>query len=214
MTPGLIALRQRLAEALRGPLPGHAAFLAHAGYSRSELQRIFDSTDRPRESAVLALIYDRDDGPHILLMLRTDEGGVHAGQVSFPGGRKESDDPDLRATALREFREEIGAPTDGIEVLGTLSQVFIPPSRSLITPFVAVRSTLGPTSPQASEVRALIEAPLSKLLAPDALRMGERYVQALDRRTQVPGFEVQGHLVWGATAMMIAELRELLHVRT
>ncbi|MCB9194239.1 MAG: CoA pyrophosphatase [Flavobacteriales bacterium] len=210
----MIELRQRLANALRGPLPGHDAFLAHAGYSRSELQRMFESTGRPRESAVLALIYDRDDAPHILLMLRSDGGGVHAGQVSFPGGRREPGDPDLRSTALREYREEIGAPTDGIEVLGALSQVFIPPSRSLVTPFVAVRSTLGPTAPQVSEVRALIEAPLTELMAPESLRMGERYVQVLDRSTHVPGFEVQGHLVWGATAMMIAELRELLHVRT
>jgi 8-oxo-dGTP pyrophosphatase MutT (NUDIX family) len=200
---------ERLSAALAGPLPGHDAFLNLSGYKRPDLEAAQRSDPPPRQSAVLALIYPRNGEAHTVLMLRATYDGVHSGQVSFPGGRMEPSDADLRQTALREFAEETGERPDA-RVLGALTPVYIPPSRSLVTPFAAAAEAVGPFAPDAREVAELIEAPLSLLLRDDILKQREQRIAMMGRSMRVPYFDVRGRVVWGATAMMIAELRELL----
>jgi len=201
---------EKLREAWNSPLPGHEAFMMFSGYKRPDIEAVMAQQPPPRESAVLALLYPKDDVLHTLLMLRPTYDGVHSGQVAFPGGRREPEDVDLERTALREFGEETGAWDTRIEILGPLSPVYIPPSRSLVTPFVAFAENLGTLSPDPHEVQLLIEAPVSRLLEKDVMKRGPLHVPALGRTTEVAYFDVEGHVVWGATAMMIAELRELL----
>lgn len=201
---------ERLREALKGPLPGHDRFLEHSGYKRPDLEKARQLDPPPRESAVLALLHPYEGVWHTLLMLRPPYEGVHGGQVSFPGGRREPEDASLEGTALREFMEETGARGTDIEVIGTLTSVYIPPSRSLVTPYVGVATALAPLAPDPREVAELIHVPLHQLLRTDILKQREQYIQVLGRPTQIPYFDVNGHVVWGATAMMIAELRELL----
>ncbi len=200
----------RLRTALQAPLPGHDGFLELSGYKRPDLEAARAQDPPPRESAVLALIYPKQNVPHILLMLRPTYDGVHSGQVAFPGGRKEEGDPSLQATALREFSEETGAAVSGIEVFGTLTSVYIPPSRSLVTPFVGITAALGAVDPDLREVERLIEVPLELLLRDDILKHREQYIAIMKREVRIPYFDVMGEVVWGATAMMIAELRQLL----
>ncbi|MBL0127012.1 MAG: CoA pyrophosphatase [Flavobacteriales bacterium] len=204
------AIRDRLHERLREPLPGHDAFLELSGYKREDLEAARRISPPPRESAVLALIYERQAVPHVLLMLRPTYDGVHSGQVAFPGGRMEPEDPSLESAALREFTEETGAAVNGIEVFGTLTPVYIPPSRSLVTPFIGVLPELGAVAPDPREVAQLIEAPLELVLRDDILKHRQQHLAMLGRSVQVPYFDIAGHAVWGATAMMMAELRELL----
>lgn len=200
-----------LREVLTRPLPGHDGFLELSGYKRMDIERAREQDPPPRESAVLALIYPKQLDLHCLLMVRPIYDGVHSGQVAFPGGKREAADPSLRDTALREFTEETGAPTTAVEVLGELSPVYIPPSRMLVTPFVGHVEELGALHPDPSEVARLIEMPLSHLMRNDILKSREQYIQLMERRVQIPYFDVDGEAVWGATAMMLAELRELLH---
>lgn len=203
-----VALHLRLE--LRKPLPGHDGFLELSGYKRPDLEAARRQDPPPRESAVLALLYPKDGVPHILLMLRPTYDGVHSGQVAFPGGRREPGDASLEATALREFTEETGASVGNVEVLGALSPVYIPPSRSLVTPYIGVVAQLGTVEPDPREVAQLIEAPLELLLRDDILKHREQYIAIMGRAVEIPYFDVMGQVVWGATAMMIAELRELL----
>jgi len=210
MSPQRTDLLGKLRTGLQGPLPSHDGFLEQAGYKRADLDASLEEDTAPRESAVLALIYPRPAGLFTLLMLRPEYDGVHAGQVSFPGGRREAKDTDLRATALREFREETGIGTQGIEHLGALSRVYIPPSRSLVSPFVAYSPELGPARPDPREVQALIEAPLADLLKEDVIQHRDQFIPIAGRVARVPYFELAGHVVWGATAMMLWEIRELL----
>lgn len=198
-------LRRRLASAL----PGHDAFLELSGYKRPDLERARQLDPPPRESAVLALLYPKENDLHILLMIRPTYDGVHSGQVSFPGGKREPGDADLRETALREFTEETGASTNGVEVLGALSPVYIPPSRMLVTPFVGYAEHIGPWNPDPREVARLLEVPMELVLRDDILKRREQFIQIMDRSVEVPYFDLYGEVVWGATAMMIAELREL-----
>ncbi len=204
----------RLQRSFTQDLPGHDAFLRLSGYPRPDLDAVRRMEPPARESAVMAMLYERAGQAHLLLMLRPEYDGVHSGQVAFPGGRREPEDPDLLHTALREFREETGATPAAPLHLGTLSPVYIPPSRSLVTPFVAAVHELGPLAPDPREVAALIEAPVALLLRDDILRTGDRHVHVMGRTMQVPYFAVEGQMVWGATALMIAELRALLSDRS
>lgn len=199
-------LRARFAE----PLPGHDTFLALGGYQRSDLEQALRTAPPPRHSAVLALLYPKETAMHLLLMVRPTYEGVHSGQVSFPGGKQEPTDRDLSHTALREFGEETGGATDGIELLGKLSSVYIPPSRMLVTPFVGYAQHMGPWNPDSKEVARLLEVPLELLLVKEVLKRREQYIPLMGGMVEVPYFDVEGEVVWGATAMMIAELRELL----
>jgi 8-oxo-dGTP pyrophosphatase MutT (NUDIX family) len=202
---------QGLRTALSGPLPGHDGFLELSGYKRLDIERARALDPPPRESAVLALIYPKPKELHCLLMVRPVYDGVHSGQVAFPGGKREPEDASLMHTALREFAEETGVPTHDVEVLGTLSPVYIPPSRMLVTPYVGHLAELGPLRPDPLEVARLIEMPLLHLMREDILRSREQFVQLMGRSVQIPYFDVDGEAVWGATAMMLAELRELIH---
>lgn len=201
---------QRLRDAMRRPLPGHDAFLELSGYKRPDLDAARRSDPPPRSSAVLALIYEKHAQAHILLMLRPEYAGAHSGQVSFPGGRREENDADLMATALREYSEETGASAGSIDVLGELTPVYIPPSRSLVSPFVGIVAETGPFVPDEREVAELIEAPLDLVMRDDILKRREQHIAILGRSVDIPYFDVMGHVVWGATAMMLAELRLLL----
>jgi len=200
----------RLRRALQAPLPGHDAFLRFSGYPRPRIEDVLAQDPPPRESAVLALLYPRGDRPHTLLMRRPTYPGVHSGQVSFPGGRREPSDPDLAHTALREFMEETGAHGTPVELIGPLSPVYIPPSRSLVTPYVGIAEHLGDLAPDPHEVDHLIEAPLDLILHPEVMKRGPQYIRSLGHARDIAYFDVEGHVVWGATAMMLAELRELL----
>lgn len=211
MSPSDARLLEQLRSAMAGELPGHDDFLHLSGYKRPDLEAALRLNPAPRESAVLALLYPREDRLHTLLMLRPEYDGVHSGQVAFPGGRREPQDAGLEDTALREFAEETGAATTGFELFGALSRVYIPPSRSLVTPYVAVAPALPPTQPDLREVAALIEVPLDDLMRPDVIQVRTQYIQVMGREVEIPYFDLQGQVVWGATAMMLAELRELLH---
>lgn len=204
-------LVERLRAQLTAPLPGHDRFLELSGYKRPDIERAMRLDPPPRESAVLALLYPKQDELHCLLMLRPQYEGVHSGQVSFPGGKREAADASIQHTALREFMEETGAETSGIDVLGALSPVYIPPSRMLVTPFVGYAERIGPWSPDPKEVARLLEVPLQFLLRNDILKRREQFIQVMGGNVEIPYFDVQGEVVWGATALMIAELRELLN---
>lgn len=203
-------LVQRVRDRISQPLPGHDDFRELSGYQRPDLTSVMSQTPPPKESGVLALLYPHAGELHTMLMLRPAYDGVHSGQVGFPGGHREPGDADIVATALREFQEETGALTGHFEVLGTLSPVYIPPSRSLVTPVLAYTVDLGELAPDPREVAALIPVALRHLMRDDILKRTKVFVSILQREVEVPYWDVDGHVVWGATALMIAELRKLL----
>ncbi len=199
-----------LRRALLPPLPGHAAYLGLSGYRRPSVEQMLHAKPPPRESAVLILVHPVNGIDHTLLMKRTIYSGVHSGQISFPGGRREPQDSDLVATALREFEEETGATTTGFEIVGRLSQIPIPPSRSLVTPIVAWAPALGALKPDPREVAALLHVPWSEFLLDHNLRHQIFNMGPDGTPLRAGCWQIQGETVWGATAMMIAELRTAL----
>lgn len=198
-----------LKAALAAPLPGHEAFAALNGYPRNSPEDARKLTPPPKESAVLAVFHKYNGEDHLLLMRRTVYPGVHSGQIAFPGGKREPQDADLQATALREFAEETGADLSRVEVVGTLSSVFIPPSRTVVSPFVGWAESLGRLRPDPREVAALLHVPLREVLDPASLQ--HKLIQmATGHQAMAAYWHLNGETVWGATALMIAELRAVL----
>ncbi len=188
------------------PLPGQEAREAlMPGYRRGQPQ----SAGRMnwRKAAVLILLYEFDGDLHFPLILRTQGYGVHAGQVGLPGGALEAGES-LAACALRECREELGVSLDGLRILRELSPLEVAPSGFIVHPFVAHIGERPFFTPEPAEVAGFFEPGLRELLAPEAIRQDSA---VLDGETwRVPYFALGGQRVWGATAMILAELKALV----
>jgi 8-oxo-dGTP pyrophosphatase MutT (NUDIX family) len=157
-----------------------------------------------REASVLALLLPTQNGtPAIVLTVRREDLPDHAGQISFPGGQREKGET-LRATALREANEEIALEPSHVHVLGTLTPLYIPPSNFCVYPHVGIVRHDPSLVPTDREVERVLRASLGHLLAPTT-RIVEPWTLH-GTTVEVPYYDVEGHTVWGATAMMLAEL--------
>ena len=195
-------LQQRLVR----ELPGPASQVRMAPLRDDRLERLRVEGRQCREAGVLALLYPRSDEAHLLVTVRRDHLAQHAGQVSFPGGRRESDEP-LLQTALRETQEEVGLDPDEIEVLGALTPLYIPPSNFCVYPFVGFTKIEPDLIPHDYEVERIVHVPLRRFLAPENVVEEEWLVRGEPMRVRF--YDVEGLRIWGATAMMISELAAL-----
>jgi 8-oxo-dGTP pyrophosphatase MutT (NUDIX family) len=193
---------ESLTRQLQKPLPGEAAHLRMVAQSR--LRASVRPNERTRKSAVLILFYPHRGEIHLPLILRPAYDGVHSGQVAFPGGRYERTDEHLIRTALREAQEEIGLRLTDVTVLGTLTELFIPPSNFFVLPVVASMPYPPEYFPDPREVERVFEVRLQEIT--DKSIIGESEIQVRGVPIQAPHYMVQNHKIWGATAMMISEL--------
>ena len=185
-------------------LPGvEAQFkLLPPGRKRPDFKEII--SNNPKKAGVLALFYPRNNQPYLVLMKRNSYPGVHSDQISLPGGQLEDLDVDLVETALRETEEEIGIQRSQINVVGKLTQVFIPPSNYLVQPVIGTSFHDLSFSPNPTEVQALIETPFAEFLNKKNFITTKLMVRGIEM--EVPAYHINNEIIWGATAMMIAEL--------
>lgn len=141
----------------------------------------------------------------------SDDRDRHKGQISFPGGKWEPGDPDMAASALRETEEEIGVHRKEIELLRPLTPLYIPVSNFLVHPFVGKIEHRPQFVPQLEEVAGIIEMPLAHFFRSDAILRTEISIAPNLVLKEVPYFDVQGHVLWGATAMILNEFRVWVH---
>ena len=160
-----------------------------------------------RPAAALALLYPLDGAPHLLLTLRRANLSEHAGQVCLPGGAVEKGENMVDA-ALREAREEVGVERTAIDLHGALTPLHIPISGFNLHPWISTANETLKLQPQSSEVERLLPVPLAMLSEPT--RWAVQNWQQGDVVMRVPVFDIDGHTLWGATAMVVAELLTLL----
>jgi len=198
----------KLQSKLSEPLPGEDAHLKMASNVRlGELK--FNSSKKPaRLSSVLILLYLNNNKIYTSFILRPKYDGVHSGQVAFPGGRQEKEDKSIIHTALREAKEEVNIEQSKITVLGTLSDLFIPPSNYLVTPVLAFSDCPPDFIPQESEVEKIIEANISFLF--DETLVKRKTLIVRNTKIDAPYYKVNEQTIWGATAMILSELKEVI----
>jgi 8-oxo-dGTP pyrophosphatase MutT (NUDIX family) len=192
--------------ALQQPLPGIAAQIRFAPEYRVESLRATPPADA-RAAGVLILLYLHGGEWYFPLMKRVEDGLVHSGQISLPGGSQEVGES-LRETALREACEEIGAACADVEVIGQLSTIYIPPSNFLVTPTVGYVTERPDFQCDPREVAELIEVLLSTLFDRDVVKREPWSLRGLT--VEVPFYQIGPHKVWGATAMILSEFSLLL----
>ncbi|MES2575205.1 MAG: CoA pyrophosphatase [Bacteroidota bacterium] len=163
----------------------------------------------PRMAAVMMLFYPKDGITHLVLIVRNSYKGIHSAQIAFPGGKYETEDETFDITALRETHEEIGVHPDTIEVIKTFTPVYIPPSDFMVHPFLGIAKEELSFIPNIHEVADIIELPISVFMS-DEIIVSENITTSYANNIAVPAFKIDGHIVWGATAMMLSELKEVL----
>ncbi|MFP9118516.1 NUDIX hydrolase [Flavobacterium sp. RNTU_13] len=191
-------------------LPGLNAHVLMAPEGRRpSLTPEYYTAQNPRASAVMMLIYPRQEDATLVLTQRHTYVGVHSAQVSFPGGKAEVTDATLTYTALRETFEEVGIKPEEITIVQGFTPLYIPPSNFLVSPFLGVMEYEPEFIPAEAEVAEIIELPLS-LLVDDSIVQSVSLETSYAPLSKVPAFNVHGKIVWGATAMMLSELKEVL----
>jgi len=155
-----------------------------------------------RRASVLWLMYPCEDGWEGVLIVRASYDGVHSGQVALPGGEKDKCDKNDLDAALRECEEEIGVRVERNKVVGALSPLYIPPSKFYVRPYVACLDFKPEFVLDEVEVSKVLFLKISKLCSEDLWR------EYKIKSKIVPGFEIEGNIVWGATAMILAEISD------
>jgi 8-oxo-dGTP pyrophosphatase MutT (NUDIX family) len=196
-------------DKMTDPLPGISSQLKMAGMRRFMREGKVVVPDDVRKAGVLAMFYPSNGTINLVFIKRTEYPGVHSGQISFPGGGWEEGDKDMVATALREAEEEIGVNRLLVTPIGNLTDLFIPPSNFLVTPVVGYTHERPDFRPDPGEVDRILEVSLDELL--DEKTRQEQEIAIFPAvKIKVPCFYVEGNVIWGATAMMLSELIDVI----
>lgn len=207
--PELIeSLQQRI---LTGSLPGS---LSHIGMAHA-VRKVEPPTDprTTKNAAVLMTLFEKSPNDWHMIFIRrasSHQKDKHAGQIGFPGGKVEAGDPDLMFTALREAEEETSIDLSAVDVLGALSPLYITVSKFLVHPYLAYSWRKPVLTPQESEVEEILELPLAHFLDLSNRHDTRIRLQEGIILNHVPSFEVMGHTIWGATAMILNELLDII----
>lgn len=192
------------------PLPADEAHFKMAPLERIRfLENIETEGLNTKIAAVMMLLYPKNRETHLALILRNSYNGVHSSQVAFPGGKYEFLDQNFETTALRETHEEIGVHSDKMEIIMPFTSLYIPPSNFRVYPFLGNCNEEIVFVPDPKEVVEIIELPLAMLLNDDLI-IHAKIKTSYANTILSPAFKIKEHIVWGATAMMLSELKEVL----
>lgn len=192
-------------------LPGEASQFKMSPPYRQELMLMQrEKMKHAKKAAVMVLFYPDINGQtKLVLILRKTYQGVHSAQMGFPGGKLEKEDKSLQDAAIRETEEEVGVSTHLIEVHKQLTEVYIPPSNYTVYPFIGSMLSTPQFLKQDEEVEEIVEIPIQYLLD-DQFVSSKKVQTSYNIEVDVPAFKFGGYVVWGATAMMLSEVKDLL----
>ena len=191
-------------------LPGETAHIEMAPLNRPISSEALKNVKNCRESAVSIILYPHENKLNSLLIQRPVYEGTHSGQIAFPGGKTEETDSSNEHTARRESWEEIGLPINYGLLIQELTQVYIPISNFLVFPFVFFVDVLPELTPNEREVNEIIHYPIEILLNEKCKSTMEiKFPNGIIQK-KIPCFEINDKQIWGATALILNELREIL----
>ncbi len=197
--------RDKLLQCFKHPLPGLSSHLEMAPLYRREEMKPFAEYPNAFKSSVLILFYEKNHEVYLVFIRRPTYDGVHSGQIAFPGGKWEVTDKSLYYTALREAREEIGIELQEVNLCGKLTDLYIPPSNFMVSPFVGIYNKKAHFIPDPLEVKEILEIPFSFFIDVNPVRNITLELTS-DLKIETPCFDFHGNIIWGATAMIMNEL--------
>ncbi len=198
-----------LKSALKKPLPGRTAQFQML--PDPSVKTFYNENNflNAKKGAVMIVFFQRNKDVIFPMIKRQDYEGVHSGQIALPGGKKDPTDPDFEFTALRETFEEIGIPQNKIEVIGKLTEIYIPPSNFLIYSFVGVTYEEPLYYPDPIEVADIYEFSVKDFLNPQCIsKQNMKLFNGLEITT--PCYKINEKIIWGGTAMILSETRTIL----
>lgn len=194
---------------LEKPLPGKIAHEIMRPYLSLSPSLNVPTSPFAKSSAVMCLLFLKNNMPHLIFIERPTYDGVHSGQLAFPGGKPEANDIDLMATALRETHEEIGIDNLSINHIGKLTDVYVWASNFLVTPYLGYLKEIPKYLLNEYEVARVLEIPIPFLMRNDIVK--EKPMQSkLNSLLNAPYFDIEGKELWGATAMMVSEILTII----
>ena len=198
-----------LYEAFNRSLPGFEAHLELAPYRKKVELNI--KKNNPKIASTLLLLYPNNNDIYFCLTERQTYKGTHSNQISFPGGKNEIGET-IKETALRECNEEIGVQIHEINIIGELTQVYVPPSNFLIHPFVGYCDFKPNFKPNLREVKSIIEIKIYDLYKSELIKKTKMTFGTKNQRfqTDVPYMDLNNKIVWGATSVILNEFRKML----
>lgn len=198
-----------LVKIFSNPLIGNEAHAHMAPLGRGNTEDFLaKNAIQPKISAVLMLCYPKQESLEFLLMKRTTNGSVHSGQISFPGGKFEEADLNYEQTALRETEEEFGISRHQFKIISSLTRVYIPPSNFLVYPFIGFMEQTPTISISENEVEEIISVPILELN--DHNKFEGEFYGTSSLKIKAPYFKLQNQQVWGATAVILSEVNEMI----
>jgi len=199
----------KLKRCLKEPLPGEKVQREMSAHPRGKTGIYFNFEDDPKESSVLILLFERDGDLYYPLIQRPQYTGVHSGQIGLPGGKVEEEDKDRIATALRETEEEIGVEAKDIQILGQLTELYVQASHYNVMPVVGYLPYIPKYIPDPEEVSRVIDGRVLDLVLEEKKREKELTIRNTFHII-APYFDVEGEVVWGATAMILSEFSAVI----
>lgn len=198
-----------LSNKLQQPLPGQEAQFKMAHLAR---RNAVPPPPNARQAAVLALFFPKNTDWHLVFIERdsSNPNDRHGGQISFPGGKYEESDTNLQYTAIREAHEEVGVHPEKVEIIGELTDLYIPVSNFKVNPFVGFVDYTPTFQPQVEEVSDVLEVPFELLRDYSIQKTTDLRIANNITLRGVPYFDIFGKVLWGATAMMLSELLEVI----
>jgi 8-oxo-dGTP pyrophosphatase MutT (NUDIX family) len=202
----LEVFKAQLNEELNKGLPGFDAQKIMSPSIREHALKTSDPSIA-RDSSVLLLFYPKNGQLYLPFIKRTSGNTSHSGQISLPGGKYEESDTNRTVTAIRETNEELGVDCKKIKILGFLTELYIPVSNFMVLPVLGYCQQRPEFKMNPFEVEEVIEVPVQELLAKN--NISEFSFNTNKLKINAPYFDANGHKVWGATAMILSELREV-----
>lgn len=202
----------QLEEKLNKPLKGMASQLLMAPKHRlAEMEDAKNKIKHARYSGVMILFFVNDNEELCIVFIRrSDYVGIHAGQMGLPGGRYEEKDENTMQTALRETFEEIGIEPEKIKVIGRLTGLYIPPSNFHVDPYIGFLAEKPDYKIDTREVKNVVELKVSDFFSANAIQWKDFKTHGSEKLTSAPFYKIGETEIWGATAMIISELLDML----
>ena len=200
----------KIHAAISASLPGENAHLIMNPSGRGSSSEARKKATNYRESAVAIVLFNVGENREIILIQRPDYIGAHGGQISFPGGKKDLEDEDLKATAIRECQEEIGLKLEDRHLLGQLTPVFIPVSNFHVQPYLFFYDQTPLFMKDEREVLSIFSISIADLLNDSTISTMEIEIKGDRTYKNIPCFSINEKKIWGATALILSELKEVL----